>query len=120
MRALLCAVLLLAVVPGSAEAGIAALSTRPDMVTGGDVLVRVPKNATVRVNGHVVSGRGDTRLRKGLELGRNTISAGHARLTVINHPITGPVFSGPHEQPFVCETEAAGAAAPAPPDTPRR
>jgi hypothetical protein len=112
MRALLCAVLLLVVVPGSAEAGITTLSTRPDMVTGGDVLVRVPKDAVVRVNGRVVPGRGDTRLLDGLALGRNTITAGDDRLTVINHPITGPVFSGPHEQPFVCETEAAGLGAP--------
>ena len=112
MRALLCAVLLLVVVPGSAEAGIKTLSTRPDMVTGGDVLVRVDRDATVRVNGRVVSGRGETRLLDGLALGRNTITADRDRLTVINHPITGPVFSGPHEQPFVCETETAGLGAP--------
>ena len=24
----------------------------------------------------------------------------------MNHPIAGPVFSGPHEQPFICETDA--------------
>ena len=112
MRALLCVVLLLVVVPGSAEAGIKTLSTRPDMVTGGDVLVRVDRDATVRVNGRVVSGRGETRLLDGLALGRNTITADRDRLTVINHPITGPVFSGPHEQPFVCETETAGLGAP--------
>ena len=23
----------------------------------------------------------------------------------MNHPIAGPIFSGPHEQPFICETE---------------
>jgi hypothetical protein len=109
MRALLCAVLLLLVVaPGSADARIKALSTHPDMVTGGDVLVRVPKHATVRVNGQVEPANGRTRLVEGLRLGRNTITAGRSRLTVINHPITGPVFSGPHEHPFVCETEAAG------------
>ena len=48
----------------------------------------------------------------GLRDGRNVLAAGRARLTVVNHPITGPVFSGPHEQPFVCETEAAGLGAP--------
>ena len=31
---------------------------------------------------------------------------GGARLTVTNHPIAGPIFSGPHEQPFICETES--------------
>ena len=25
-----------------------------------------------------------------------------------NHPVTGPVISGPHQTPFVCETEKAG------------
>jgi hypothetical protein len=80
MRALLCAVLLLLVVaPGSADARIKALSTRPDMVTGGDVLVRVPKHATVRVNGQVEPGNGRTRLVDGLRLGRNTITAGRSR-----------------------------------------
>jgi hypothetical protein len=112
MRALLSAVLLLLVVPGSADARITTLSTRPDMVTGGDVLVRVPKGAVVRVNGRVEPGQGRTRLLDGLRLGRNTITADRDRLTVINHPITGPVFSGPHEQPFVCETEAAGLGTP--------
>ena len=113
MRALSCAVLLLlVVVPGSADAEIATLSTRPDMVTGGDVLVRVPEASVVRVNGRVEPGHGRTRLIDGLRLGRNTITAAHDRLTVINHPITGPVFSGPHEQPFVCETESAGLGAP--------
>lgn len=27
-------------------------------------------------------------------------------LSLQNHPIAGPVFSGPHEHPFMCETEA--------------
>jgi hypothetical protein len=31
-----------------------------------------------------------------------------ATLDVTNHPITGPVISGPHQEPFVCETEQAG------------
>jgi hypothetical protein len=99
MRAFVAAVLLLAAVPAGAEARtrIETLSTRPDMVTGGDVLVRV---------------HGRTRLVTGLHEGRNRLRIGNARLTVINHPITGPIFSGPHEQPFVCETEAAGLGAP--------
>ncbi|WP_433701470.1 DUF6351 family protein [Nocardiopsis sp. CA-288880] len=28
-----------------------------------------------------------------------------ARVTVTAHPLTGPVFSGPHQEPFVCDTE---------------
>ena len=53
----------------------------------------------------------------GLPLGRTTLTAtarrGHARprvarLAVTNHPLSGPVFSGPHQEPFFCETQAAG------------
>ena len=29
-----------------------------------------------------------------------------ALLNVTNHPGVGPIFSGPHEQPFICETDA--------------
>jgi hypothetical protein len=118
MRVLVCVLLVLAAVPGSAEARlrIDTLSTRPDMVTGGDVLVRVPPHSVVRLNGHVVTLPGRTGLVTGLTLGANRLTAttqhGTARLTLRNHPITGPVFSGPHEQPFVCETEAAGLGAP--------
>ena len=118
MRVFVCVLLVLAAVPGSVEAGlrIDTLSTRPDMVTGGDVLVRVPPHSVVRLNGHVVTLPGRTGLVTGLTLGANRLTAttqhGTARLTLRNHPITGPVFSGPHEQPFVCETEAAGLGAP--------
>src|SRR5699024_6918412 len=41
-----------------------------------------------------------------------------ARVELSNHPETGPVFSGPHQEPFVCDTadfELAGGGAPAPP-----
>src|SRR5262249_16709965 len=30
----------------------------------------------------------------------------------VNHPLTGPVFSGPHQQPFICQTETNGLGAP--------
>src|SRR5436309_121091 len=30
------------------------------------------------------------------------------QLVVVNHPITGPVMSGPHQTPFKCETQAFG------------
>ena len=32
----------------------------------------------------------------------------HQRLVLTNHPITGPVFSGPHQYPFVCNTVGQG------------
>ena len=54
----------------------------------------------------------------GLDLGANTLFAdsngrGNGRptasLTLVNHPVTGPIFSGPQQQPFVCKTPDAGA-----------
>ena len=30
-----------------------------------------------------------------------------AQLTLVNHPISGPIFSGPQQQPFVCTTARA-------------
>ena len=35
-----------------------------------------------------------------------------AQLTVVNHPITGPVLYSPHQTPFICETQASGLGAP--------
>lgn len=104
--------------------GVRALSTRPDMVSGGDVLIGVDAptgtpvgDVRVRVNG----AESQTRLTldaqgravglvAGLKEGANTIEAAgkggvFSRLSVVNHPITGPVFAGPPEQPFVCGTE---------------
>jgi len=101
------------------------LSSRPEMVTGGDALVRVelpaglsPSDVKLTVNGTDAtgrlkadaSGRSLTGLVAGLTLGSNTLSASAPRhsstkLTVVNHPITGPLFSGPQEQPFVCMTD---------------
>jgi hypothetical protein len=46
----------------------------------------------------------------GLHDGANTVAArwgrsAHGSLIATNYPITGPVFSGPRLQPFVCQTE---------------
>ena len=51
-----------------------------------------------------------TGLVTGLTTGSNTLAAtgtnkASAKLTVVNHPITGPLFAGPQEQPFVCITD---------------
>ena len=103
---------------------IVALSTQPDKVSGGDVLARVhvPSSTklgdvTLTLNGrdvtaafaadptnHVLVG-----LVTGLALGKNSLEAkakgaGTDRLEIQNHPITGPIFSGPQEQPFFCQT----------------
>lgn len=105
------------------------LSTMPAAVTGGDVILAVRGLAgddrlTVRVNRRSVTsafapaGQGgeERALVTGLRNGTSTVTAiakgrlGRrvARLKIRNHPITGPVLSGPHQKPFVCETERAG------------
>jgi Tannase-like family of unknown function (DUF6351) len=112
----------------SHDFNIVTLSTRPDTVTGGDVLVRidVPRTVpmakvTITLNGNDITStfrkdelaRTLSALVTGLQLGANELSAwsngnGKGRpdetLTLTNYPITGPVFSGPHETPFYCET----------------
>lgn len=111
--------------PGQIE--LVTLSTLPSAVTGGDVLVEVRgleagDRLAVRRNGESVTaalsltGHGTSRgLVSGLREGRNRISAAvrgargrhAATLVVRNHPITGPVISGPHQEPYVCRTEEA-------------
>jgi hypothetical protein len=121
--------------PGAAEeAGgieIVALSNRADLVSGDDVLVEVRLPAglavdavRVDVDGRDVTSafavRDDGRfvgLVEGLKLGENTLTAAvptrrgreGARLTVTNHPIGGPIFSGPQIQPWYCLPDALDA-----------
>jgi hypothetical protein len=50
---------------------------------------------------------------KGLEVGANTLTArgpsDRATLTITNHPIGGPIFSGPQIQPWYCLPDALDA-----------
>jgi uncharacterized tannase-like protein DUF6351 len=98
-------------------ASLEALSTQADKVTGGDVLVkaRAPRGARVLLNGDDVTSAFDDGVGvvDGLRVGRNWLSivARKGRrwrtletLKLRNHPITGPVFSGPHQTPFICRT----------------
>ena len=132
LRALLVAALL--VLAGSsplhaapASLHIDVLSNRPEMLSGGDALIQIRAERSldlhrvrVTLNGadvtaafrldeasHALMG-----LVTGLNDGKNTLiaeaggaSGGKASMTLVNHPITGPVFAGPKEAPFVCETE---------------
>lgn len=101
-----------------------ASNPRPEFVSGGDVLVSVALPAGIQrsaarltLNGRDITSalRADTTRRtlmalvKGLNEGSNALvaTAGKAtsKLTVVNHPVAGPVISGPHETPFICETE---------------
>jgi hypothetical protein len=100
------------------------LSSRPDFVTGGDVLVRIDvppgmpaRSVRVLLNGRDVTEqlRADanpaslTGILAGLAVGTSqlvaTAGSGSVRLTLVNHPITGPVLSSPQERPFVCMTD---------------
>ena len=99
----------------AAVRSIVTLSSRPDRVSGGDVLVEVRQDndaaTPVTLNGDDVTaafqpGPGHTRvgLVEGLKLGPNVIAAGGVKLEVRDYPIAGPITSGPHETPFICTT----------------
>ena len=110
---------------------IEAVSGRPHLVSGGDLLVRirVPQEWTsvsrlaVSVADRDLSsafrpekGReallgivdslplGDSRIVATLEGGVKT-AVRSVDLEVTNYPITGPMISGPHEEPFHCQTD---------------
>lgn len=107
------------------EIQLRAVSTQPWLVTGGDVLVEVAIDAslssgglTMSLNGSDVSGSfrevSATTLQAlltDLPLGDSTLSVEHRSgqlsdsLTLTNFPQSGPIISGPHEQPFVCQTD---------------
>jgi Tannase-like family of unknown function (DUF6351) len=95
----------------STKLRMTALSTRPANVTGGDVLVRLrPATGTPRfsVGTRTLNAKplGTAAwVVSGLALGasRIKVTAGGqtATLKVVNHPVSGPVFSGPH-LPLLC------------------
>src|SRR4051794_21257883 len=106
---------------------IATVSNRADLVSGGDVLVRVstphgvrPSAVRLTLNGQDITsafrnssdGHGLGRVT-GLKLGANNLVAtagGYgARLTVTNHPLGGPVFNGPQIQPWTCSNGSKNA-----------
>src|SRR5262245_55465416 len=117
----------LTAIQSTAPAGrleITTLSTDAALVTGGDVLLKVtapagvsPQSIKVTVGARDVSGgfrpmndRAIAGLVTGLAIGKNTISASgpnglQGSLDVTNYPITGPVISGPWQQPFICQTD---------------
>ncbi|MBI2685215.1 MAG: hypothetical protein HYX27_02790 [Acidobacteria bacterium] len=104
---------------------IATLSGRPDKVSGGETLVRVevPANSpltgiSIRRNGQDVTASFRPEhprhallgLVRGLRIGQNTLEVfqgpgpADAQLSIVNFPSTGPIFSGPREQPFICQS----------------
>ena len=118
----------LASVSGGQQIEIITLSTHgsPNLVSGGDVLVAlvvpdfVPLDQVrVDLNGNDITSAFQvqpvtgqlTGLVTGLDLGDNNLSVRGGKLvssvTLVNHSITGPLFSGPHQTPFVCETSTS-------------
>lgn len=117
---------------------IKTLSSRPDLVSGGDALVEIKTPAgvslndiTVTLNGKDVTAQfkhdldtGSFRgLITGLTVGDNSLRAaikplgkssgkpdksGSASLALKNYPITGPILSGPHLTPYECRTVESG------------
>ncbi len=109
------------------DLSIATISTRAKFVSGGDVVVRIDAPRTValsdvevRLNGADVTpaflpdstGNAIVGLVTGLRDGENLLTADtpsrHARLAIRNSPSSGPIFGGPHQSPWICETAASG------------
>ncbi len=100
------------------------VSTRPWLVTGGDVLVEIvtensstPIAPVLELNGSDISSQlvqlGSTRqqaLLTDLPEGNSRLVARLAGqeqiLELTNYPISGPIISGPHESPYYCQTNA--------------
>ena len=115
--------------PASAQPRIEVLSGRADLVSGGDALVAVTvpagargmritagardiTRAFVRVGGRYLGlvtdlPAGPTRLQVQLDGAQGGTWYG-ASLTLRNHSIDGPVFSGPQIQPWTCAAGTAG------------
>ena len=103
---------------------IEVLSSFPELVTGGDALVKITGASTapnVTVGARDVSAAfvsdgsgGWIGLVDGLVDGDNALAVstggGPATLTLTNHPINGTLFAGPQQTPFVCENETHGLA----------
>ncbi|HKN94951.1 MAG TPA: DUF6351 family protein [Thermoleophilaceae bacterium] len=110
---------------GTAQAAVSidVLSNRADLISGGDALVAVDGGtpASMSLNGKDVTSEFATRANgryegvlTGLQNGTNTLAAtlpdgSGAQITITNHSIGGPVFSGPQVEPWVCQSTATDA-----------
>jgi hypothetical protein len=113
-------------ISASSQAGgvndITVVSNRADAVSGGNALVSVdlsanPRAIEVELNGTDITGAFAVRpngryegLVTGLVVGKNILRVrpgdGVGRwIEIDNHPVGGPVFSGPQLQPWLCRTQ---------------
>jgi hypothetical protein len=100
------------------------LSSRPDVISGGDTLVELRTLQGSRWSA-ILNGREVTAsfrrsqsgellaMLSGLRQGKNVLEIKEAGLSktkiiLVDHSLSGPIFSGPHQTPFVCQTEANG------------
>jgi len=105
--------------PANEALKVRVVSSRPDTVSGGSVLIQLKVRTGLKwrtnLNGRDVSEEfhPDTSgipiaLLTGLKVGTNSLqlrSAGAtSSLKIINHPPAGPIFSGAHQKPFACQT----------------
>ena len=127
--------LLLLVLAGRVNAAsplvITALSASPERVSGSDVAVSIDvptgvalTDVHVTLNGVDVTsafrsadaGHGLVGLVTGLKNGNNELRAAttranpsrQGRLDLRNFPSYGPIFAGPQQSPWICETESSG------------
>jgi hypothetical protein len=123
LRTALSAALLFTSLSYAASIELRTISGRADMISGGDALVETnapSEKFSATLNGTDISSAFKAGKKPGvmlarldgLKVGKNLLeiksSKGSAKLEITNYPITGPVFSGPHQKPFVCQTEQAG------------
>jgi hypothetical protein len=102
------------------------LSSRPDTVSGGDALLGLRQTDSssstwiAQLNGRDVTqsfhptSTGSWLARvPGLQIGNNVLlvrvnGVVRSELTLVNHPLAGPIFSGSHQEPFICQTTENG------------
>ncbi len=101
-------------------ATVTVVSSRADMVSGNSALVRVDvprSNASSKITlGGIDITSQFTQsapgvligLVSGLQVGMNTLNVNvggtSSPLTLVNHGANGPIFSGPHQEPWMCQT----------------
>lgn len=113
---------------GPIQLAVTALSNKPYLVSGGNALLEISSSAAsaddmkLVINGiarnlalqPVGSEQGVYTYRalvSGLQTGENTVDVlldnVRAELVLVNYPITGPIISGEHQQPYFCLAQLA-------------